>query len=390
MEEFVTPSLVRMNASKSGLSRRLMHRCAQGLIGLLWLVMVTGCASQYGTLHQAHECPPGLIAPPSENTQTLDLSKLSPNSGNTNVIGPGDLLDVTIAASMSPRDIVTFPARVEDNGNARVGLIGVVKLGGLELEDAEERIARASIESRIFNSPMVTVGFKRKRMNRVTVIGAVKSPGTKMLPSSESDLLSAIVAAGGLADDAGVFVEIRNVIEQPANDTTVAGGTTPGAVGSELAQTGYAGATNSPKNVRIDLVSAAKKGSNGYYIADGGVVMIEKRDPKAVQVTGLVRKPGKQDFPVDKEFTLLDALSQAGWTSSQVADKVYVIRQLDGTPEPSVIECSIRRSKFDLDHNLRLAPGDIVSVEHTPATVVLEALNIMRIGLSASLNPFLP
>lgn len=386
MEEFVIPLPVRSSASMPGLSSALIRRATQSLIGLICLLMVTGCASQHGTLHQAHNYPAHLIAPPAENTQTLDLSKLSPDAGNTNIIGPGDLLDVTVAASMSPRDIVTFPVRVEDNGNARVGMIGLIKLGGLELEDAEERIARASIENRIFNSPTVTVGFKRKRMNRVTVIGAVKSPGTKMLPSSESDLLSAIVAAGGLADDAGVFVEIRNVIEQPANDSSVAGA----AAGPGVAQTGYAGGANAtPKNVRIDLISAAKKGSNGYYIADGGVVMIEKRDPKAVQVTGLVRKPGKQDFPVDKEFTLLDALSQAGWTSSQVADKVYVIRQLEGQPEPSVIQCSIRRSKFDVEHNMRLAPGDIVTVEHTPETVLLEALNIMRVGLSASLNPLL-
>ena len=44
----------------------------------------------------------------------------------------------------------------------------------------------------------------------VRVVGAVEKPGVYDLPSAGSDLLSAIVAAGGLADNAGTLVELRH------------------------------------------------------------------------------------------------------------------------------------------------------------------------------------
>jgi hypothetical protein len=49
-----------------------------------------------------------------------------------------------------------------------------------------------------------------------------------------------------------------------------------------------------------------------------------------------------------------------------------------------VIEISYRDAKKSADSNIRLGPGDVVSVEHTPGTVFMEALNLVRFGISGN------
>ncbi len=363
-------------------SLRLRGWIAVTLCG--WLIGASGCATG-GNIISAEKLPSEYIAAHNENSQVLDLSKLAAGSVNSEVLAKGDTLEINIIPGMSTKETFNWTVRVENDGSAQIPLIGSVLLGGRELEDAEATITQASVQRNVFRAPSVSVNIKRKKMNRVTVIGAVKSPGVKMLPTGESDLLSAIVAAGGLAENAGTHVEMRNVIDAGSQRTdSIASGTAGGII-----PTGYATGSSPQRNVRVDLVSAAKEGSNGYYIGDGGVIMVEQRDPKAVHVGGLVKKPGRIEYPVTQDMYLLEVLGAAGWTSSQVADKVFVIRQIPGQAEPVVIQCSIDRAERETAHNVRLAPGDVITVKHTAATVMMEGLNIIRFGVSTSLAPLL-
>jgi hypothetical protein len=53
------------------------------------------------------------------------------------------------------------------------------------------------------------------------------------------------------------------------------------------------------------------------------------------------------------------------------------------------IRVSIREAKRDGEANVRLAAGDVVSVEETPATFVLDLMrNFIRFGLSSSVPLF--
>ena len=61
---------------------------------------------------------------------------------------------------------------------------------------------------------------------------------------------------------------------------------------------------------------------------------------------------------------------------------------MPGQPEPSLIEVSIRDAKRNGAENIRLSPGDIVNVEQTPGTVVLETMKLIRFGVGASLGTF--
>lgn len=364
---------------------------------LTMLSLVTGCQTTGGDRFTFRDMPPELLAVRRENAQTLDLTRLARASANSDVIDRGDVIEVAISAGLDEKDTVRLPVRVNDVGIATLPEIGPITLAGLEMEAAEAAIVSACVERQLYRRPNVTVTMKRQRVNRVTVIGAVKNPDVYELPRGRSDLLAAIVAAGGLEKDAGTIVEIRNP-DQPnrSRPNPIAAGGLPGVSTVGLTD----GSTNTTatdaiaigsassgqmQTIRVDLVSATKTGTGGYLVADGGVVRIEKRDPEPLHVMGLVRKPDRYEFPIAEDVRVTDAIALAGGTSQSVCDKIYVIRRKANGSDTAVIQVSLKEAKRNSQANLRLAPGDAVSVEQTPATVMMEALNIVRFGLTGSL-----
>jgi polysaccharide export outer membrane protein len=233
---------------------------------------------------------------------------------------------------------------------------------------------------------------QQQGINRVTVVGAVEEPGVYEMPRNSSYLLGALVAAGGLADDAGTDVEIRlpgtpgggggatlASYQAPQPGSDVAAAIEPGA----LAQDG------SVRLVRVDLAGEVLLGPSGKYLGDGTVVRVERRNPKPIEVIGLVGRPGQYEYPVNHELRVLGAIAMAGGLAQQVADKVFVIRKTEEDANSTVlIEVSLHRAKRDIRENLRLAPGDIVSIEHTPATILMDAIRFVRFGLSSSVPLF--
>jgi 5,10-methylenetetrahydrofolate reductase len=61
-----------------------------------------------------------------------------------------------------------------------------------------------------------------------------------------------------------------------------------------------------------------------------------------------------------------------------------VIRPLVNSNDPAVIEVSLRKAKKVGRENILLGPGDIVWVEQTSGTVFMEALQLIRFGVSGS------
>ena len=360
--------------------------------GLLVVAFVTGCQSTGGDKYSFRDMPPELLAAKRENAQTLDLTRLARASANSDVIDRGDVIEVSIAAGLDEKDVVKIPVRVNDAGVATLPEIGQIRLAGLETEAAEAAIVLACIDRQLYRNPNVTVTMKRQRMNRVTVTGAVQEPGTYELPRGRSDLLAAIVAAGNLAKDAGTNIEIRKPVVpgETRSDRIAADGQSDiNTVGlndgsSEISSTG-AVTGGGFQSVRVDLVSAIKSGTESYSIPDGTVINVEKRDPEPLHVMGLVRKPDRYEFPIAEDVRVTDAIALAGGMTTPVADKVFVIRRKANSTDTAVIQVSLRQAKRNSAANLRLSPGDVVSAEQTPATVVMEALNIIRFGIGASL-----
>lgn len=337
--------------------------------------------------------PASFQAPVVQNSQSVDLSRLAMSVPPNDVIDVGDVIEVTVAASLNSTETVVIPVRINERGNASLPVIGDLQLAGLDMIGAESAIAGAAVQRGLYRSPQVTVMMKQRRLNRVTVVGAVKTPGVYELPRRSSDLLAAITAAGQLAPDAGADVEIRYpgaegsskspLVADAGDGVERAGHSVAGDEGIAMTE------ARRPNAVTVNLVSATTEGTaKNLYVPDGAVVHVEKRTPTPVHVMGLVGKPGQYDFPLTRPLRVLDAIAMAGGTSTPVADKVFVIRKTAKQEEPVVVQISLKKAKQNGDWNLRLGEGDTVSVEETPSTVVIHALQLIRPGIGMSLGGF--
>lgn len=351
---------------------------------------LSGCVSQ--DIYQAGELPANLQAPTVANTKKLDLSGLTTVAYNNDIIDNGDILEVQILIGLNAKDNPpVMQARVNESGAISLPNIGEVPVRGLDLPTSESAIAAACIQRSIYRSPQVTVAMKKQRTNRIWVLGAVKNQGPVNLPRGSSDLFSVLVAAGGLTDDAGVIVDVRN---PSAPNTTQPDRIANGFGNSaDLLQVGHSqgtpiGSRSAPSAFRVDLVSATKGVGGSQNLQDGATVNVERRDPEAIRVVGLVHKPDRYKYPVGEELRVLDAIALANGTSNKAANKVFIVRQLPGQQQPAVIQTSIRAAKRQGEMNLKLAPGDIVSVEQTPTTVLLDSIMLIRFGVGASLGTF--
>lgn len=359
--------------------------------GLFWsavfMVILAGCQT---TNHfKAENLPTRLRAPKQVNAQELDLSAFATASSNSDEIVPGDILEVAISASLNQDDQTVIPVSIQDDGTAMLPEIGIVKLAGYEPQAAEAMIRHQAVTKQLYRNPTITVSIKQKKVNKVRVLGGVISPGSYELPPGSSDIVAAIAAAGGLSESAGENVDVRNprTISAQRRSTVV----------DNSSLKPYSVVSNSKEvpvqqaSFRVNLASASVAETNSYYVDNGGVVMVEKRNPAAINVQGLVKKPDIYDFPIGKDVTVLSAISMAGGTSNPLANKIFIVRQTDNSnSEPAVIEVSLRKARRSgrKISNPRLQPGDTVFVEQTPQTVIFEALQLIRIGVNGTAGIF--
>lgn len=359
----------------------------------LALTPFSGCARR---IVKASRMPAHYQAAEIGNARTADLGRLSMPTAASDVLEPQDVIDVTIASGLEPAgQVAPTPARLDDQGVATLALVGPVQLAGLEPFAAEEAIAKAAVERGLYRAPQVTVTMRKKAINRITVIGAVEKQGVQELPRGQSTLLAALVAAGSLNKSAGTVIEVRRhaaALARPQSE-----GDAMAAEGSEGVQPAVAFSDTSGPSplpqpdtfMRIDLAELDPASGRDVQLRDGDIVRVETRDPEPVNVIGLVRKPGQYEMPVNKQLRLLDAIALAGERSNPWADKIIVKRHVRGEKQPVVIRTSLAAAKHDDASNIRLAPGDVVSVEETPQTTMNYIItNIFRFGFAASVPMF--
>ncbi len=332
------------------------------------LLTAAGCQN---SVYRPANLPPELLISKVDGLRKVDLTRLAQTSVSSEVIHPGDVLEVTIATGLEDRSPPNWPLRVADSGEVNIPLVGPVRVAGLMLTDAEQVIRHESIARRIYRDPNVSVLLKQPKTIRVTVVGAVLQPGTYELPAAGGDLLAALIAAGGLSETASTIVEIRN-LQDPAE--------------LQASYNGQRTTLTQNDSVRIDLIAASDGTAPDYRIQDGSIVMVREQEPTTIQVIGLVRKPDQFEVPPDQQVRLLDAIALAGGLTIELADKIQVIRQLDEMDEPVVIQCSLREAKRGGKANLLLAPGDVVSVEETPLTFTVGTIqSFVRFGFSSAI-----
>ena len=371
------------------LSGGVRYRPAVASAAMMFLALAVatagGCAA--GPRAYRHGNLPAAYAASSADTvDTIDLSRLTTSSVDSNLIDSGDLLEVSIRTPVDEKIPEPAHFRVDSNGMVSVPPIGEVAVAGLPPEAAEAALATAGIQRQMYvRRPHVTVKIEEKKVNRVLVVGELEKPGEVALRCGGSTLLAAIVAAGGLTEEASLDVEIR----RPARRRMPPGALTghslaPGNVKQASYEVAAAGEAKSEK---VNLLQAVNHADQGYHLNDGDVVHVGKRPPRLIHVIGLVNQPGEYEIKPNEEVRLLDAMSKAGWRKLPIADKVSVYRQVPDEEDPIRILASVREANKNGAANIPLMPNDVVWVEETAATVAFETLKtFFRVSVGSSLG----
>jgi protein involved in polysaccharide export with SLBB domain len=152
---------------------------------------------------------PKRTAGPQLNLSTLTL----PPQGDY-ILGPDDVLDVTIHSLYPGAEVKPVHVRVMANGEVYLPMVGAVKVGGMNLVEANKAITDAYANGFI-RDPRTNVTLAEKSTTSVVVLGEVNRPGMQLLPKYQNDIAHAIAAAGGFAEDASDEIEVhRRILKQ--------------------------------------------------------------------------------------------------------------------------------------------------------------------------------
>jgi polysaccharide biosynthesis/export protein len=363
-------------------------RCLGGLVVVFSCLLAGGgCAT---TTYQATELPPEYVAKANERLDKADLSQLTSHSVRSNQIGIGDLIEVAVYAGYGTGETKPSLVNVTEDGTADVPLIGPVRVVGKVPDEASRAIAVAAQDRDVFRTPHVSVRMEEQRMNRIHVSGAVNTPGVVEIPRGNSNLLSAILAAGDLAENASADVTIRRPALS-ANTPDALRGNSQRVARSDNAvflASYEEGLGEQARTWKVDLVSATKEGEGRFYLDDGDVVHVKKRPDREFHVDGLVKSPGVFEMPPNEDVYLINALALAGGSSMQWADSVTILRRVPGAAEPITIRASIREARKN-QGNIRIQENDAVTVEETPVTMAFEIVKtFFRFSVGSSLALF--
>ena len=355
-----------------------------GLLSGLLLICSTGCQS--GNFRAAKLPQEFRIARTASTPEDLNLSQIASPGMPTDMLAPGDLLEVTIDSGRDDETAEPILARVAENGMIDLPIVGPVPVAGMETVAASQQIVNAAIQRGMYLHPLVTIETKERAVNRITILGAVNEPGVHELPKANCNLINALAAAGGLSESASTQVEIirQSGFQLSSHDTTNQSPSSQSNESDEVQLASYHnGGRNqrnaphgiwSPQTLRLDLTQQNFIAPKAQSLSDRDVIRILPRVEEKVHVAGLVKHPGQFSLPHDQDIRLLDAIAMAGGLTSPVADKVFIIRKVEEKKQPILIQASISESKKNGLENLRLTAGDTITVEQTVSTAIVDTL----------------
>lgn len=255
-----------------------MNRIALGVLAL----MLGSCA---GAQHQATPIPissevgpsiPMPTVPPSDvdsaelNRKLLSQASAGEREGDL-PLGSGDLIEVSV---FEVPELTAVKQRIPNGGTITLPLVGALPAAGHTANDLQT-VIRERLQEKYLHNPQVSVFVHEHKSQRISVIGAVRTPGVFTL-TSRLRLADGLAMAGGLADDAGpTLYVIRRV---PAKLVATASTKAP-ASGSESIMTA------------VDLLSLAGGRPEFNLPLEAGDV-IEVARAGTYYVGGDVNKPG--------------------------------------------------------------------------------------------------
>ena len=162
-----------------------MKKC---ILFALVALFVTGCAS-------TTNAPVSKTVPSKIISQDVSSALRQMRSSQSYVLQPGDLVEIQVYME----DNMDRVLRLSGNGNITFPLVGNVKLAGLTLEQAEQKLANRL--TAYIRHPQVSMLVKEYGNKTVYVLGQVSRPAAIQIPPEKPlTVLEAITSVGGFTD----------------------------------------------------------------------------------------------------------------------------------------------------------------------------------------------
>jgi polysaccharide export outer membrane protein len=257
-----------------------------------------------------------------------------PDSTQSNLpgqkIGANDLIGVSVYDAPE----LTRTVRVSSDGFIMLPMVkGKLKADGLLPMELEKAIYLALQQGGILVEPIVTVTVVEYRSRPISVIGAVKRPGT-FQAAGPMTLLEALGRAEGLSPDAGPEI----LLSRPEVDSS-----------SKRFLT------------RISVRDLIERANPELNVELRGGEEIRVPEAKHIYVAGNVKKPGAFTLREGSPMTVMKALSLAEGISPFSMKTGYILRPVEGGPKKEIpIELAriLKRESADVD----LEPEDLLYI----------------------------
>jgi len=245
------------------------------------------------------------------------------------VIGKQDLLQI----SVFDLDALSQLVRVQDDGTISLPLVGDIRADGMTRSDLEKTIAHR-LSPKYVLDPQVSVFVKSFESKKVTVIGAVRAPGSFEVIGSRSLLEAISMAAGTIKEQAGKTIQVIRHLPE--------GGTRSIPVSFDALEAGDATA-NIP-------------------IQGGDIIQVPVDDLLYIYVNGAVRAPGVFRIKRSDPVTVLRAVTIAGGINERGSERRIKVLKTDPDGTTHVIAVDLRKVKQGKDSDMALSDNDVVVV----------------------------
>jgi polysaccharide biosynthesis/export protein len=246
-------------------------------------------------------------------------------------VGPRDLLDIRVFEMPE----LNVQRRVSEDGTVSLPPLADLPVAGLTETEIAGRL-KALLESKYAQRATVDVTVQEFRSRPISVIGAVKSPGSLAF-SGRWTLLEALTAAGGVDENHGSVLYVLRRADNGLSDQM--------AISLD------------------DLLVRADPQVNIPLLANDLINV-----PAAVEVTvyclGAVNRPGAVSFKSTERITLLAAIARAGGLTDRAAKTIHIKRAESAAGIPQV-EADYKRILAGKDADVELHQGDVVVIKES-------------------------
>ncbi len=270
----------------------------------------------------------------------LFASVAGPTEPKDYVLRTGDLLWITVFEAQE----LNTQARTGSSGTITLPLLGSLEVVGLTIREAARKIEDL-YRAKYLQDPHVNIFVQEQHGRKITVVGAVKKPGTFEFPARRN-LLDALALAEGLDEKAGRTIQVRRVADRPDN----------------------------PNIFLVDLEELVKKGRTDLNMEIQGGDVIFVPEAGVVYVDGAVRKPGA--YPIKKQMSVREAIVSAGGAASTAKLGDIKLVRFMGDGKREVIQLSVEGVNKGSTQTIEVQDRDVVFVETDSIKAFIYGLTI--------------